>query len=137
MSISLLRTSFLFLLFPSPHHHHHHHHHHTCTTLSVCRGQRHFVCSRNGLILHQKSPAEFTRGSITDEARLLYCSSPYFIFICSFLSSFYQCPPCLSRLEYQISLEVREPTPAGVFRRFSRPASEGPHLVELGQEVRV
>ena len=32
-------------------------------------GQRHFLAGRNGLLLHQKSPAEFTRGSITDEAR--------------------------------------------------------------------
>ena len=41
-----------------------------CVDASDAVGQRHFVCSPNGVLLHQRSPSEFTHGSITEEARM-------------------------------------------------------------------
>lgn len=41
-----------------------------CIDASDAMGQRNFVVSQNGVLLHQRSPSEFTRGSVTDEARM-------------------------------------------------------------------
>lgn len=41
-----------------------------CVDASDAIGQRHFICSRQGVFVHQRSPSEFTRGSITEEARM-------------------------------------------------------------------
>lgn len=41
-----------------------------CVDATDAVGQRNFVCSSVGVILHQKSPSEFTRDSLTEEGRL-------------------------------------------------------------------
>ena len=41
-----------------------------CVDATNAVGQRNFVCSSVGVILHQKSPSEFTRDSLTEEGRL-------------------------------------------------------------------
>lgn len=82
------------------------------------RGQRHFVCSTVGVVLHQKSPSEFIRASLTDLARLVIVT------ICHCLSE------KIFRLDVQFSLPVKVSTPQTP-ARFSRPLSDGPHLVEL------
>ncbi len=41
-----------------------------CVDASDAMGQRHFVCSPQGVLLHQRSPSEFTHGSLTEEARM-------------------------------------------------------------------
>ena len=41
-----------------------------CVDASDAVGQRHFDCSRLGVLIHQRSPSEFTRGSITEEAKM-------------------------------------------------------------------
>ena len=41
-----------------------------CVDATDAVGQRNFVCSSVGVILHQRSPSEFTRDSLTEEARL-------------------------------------------------------------------
>lgn len=41
-----------------------------CIDASDAMGQRNFVVSHDGILLHQRSPSEFTRGSVTEEARM-------------------------------------------------------------------
>lgn len=41
-----------------------------CVDASDAVGQRNFVCSSIGVILHQRSPSEFARDSITVEGKL-------------------------------------------------------------------
>ena len=41
-----------------------------CVDASDAIGQRNFTMARNGTLLHQRSPSEFTRGSMTEDARL-------------------------------------------------------------------
>lgn len=41
-----------------------------CVDSSDAIGQRNFTMARNGTLLHQRSPSEFTRGSMTEDARL-------------------------------------------------------------------
>ena len=41
-----------------------------CVDATDAMAQRNFVVSHNGVLLHQRSPSEFTRGSVTDEARM-------------------------------------------------------------------
>ena len=41
-----------------------------CVDATDAVGQRNFVCSSIGVILHQRSPSEFTRDSLTEEGRL-------------------------------------------------------------------
>ena len=41
-----------------------------CVDASDAVGQRNFVMGSDGLLLHQRSPSEFTRGSVTEQARL-------------------------------------------------------------------
>ncbi len=41
-----------------------------CVDAADAIGQRNFTMARNGTLLHQRSPSEFTRGSITEDARL-------------------------------------------------------------------
>jgi lethal(2) giant larvae protein len=41
-----------------------------CVDATDAVGQRNFVCSSVGVIVHQRSPSEFTRDSLTEEARL-------------------------------------------------------------------
>ena len=41
-----------------------------CVDASDAVGQRNFVSSSTGVILHQRSPSEFTRDSLTEEGRL-------------------------------------------------------------------
>lgn len=41
-----------------------------CVDPSDAVGQRNFVCSSMGVILHQSAPSEFARDSLTEEARL-------------------------------------------------------------------
>lgn len=41
-----------------------------CVDASDAMGQRQFVCSPQGVLLHQRSPSEFTHGSVTEEARM-------------------------------------------------------------------
>eukprot|EP00731_Ephydatia_muelleri_P029308 Em0020g952a len=42
----------------------------SCVDSADAIGQRHFVCGTNGVLLHQRSPSEFMRGSVTEESRL-------------------------------------------------------------------
>ncbi len=49
-----------------------------CVDASDAVGQRNFVISPQGLLLHQSSPSEFTRGSISEHARMEFSFSlPY------------------------------------------------------------
>lgn len=41
-----------------------------CVDASDAMGQRNFVVSPDGTLLHQRSPSEFTRGSVTEESRM-------------------------------------------------------------------
>ena len=41
-----------------------------CLDASDAMGQRNFVVSLDGVLLHQRSPSEFTRGSVTEEAKM-------------------------------------------------------------------
>ena len=41
-----------------------------CVDASDAMGQRNMVCSPQGVLLHQRSPSEFTHGSVTEEARM-------------------------------------------------------------------
>lgn len=41
-----------------------------CVDASDAMGQRNFVVSHDGTLLHQRSPSEFTRGSLTQESRM-------------------------------------------------------------------
>ena len=44
--------------------------HEDCVDATDAVGQRNFVCSAAGVILHQRSPSEFARDSLTEEGRL-------------------------------------------------------------------
>ncbi|XP_019850338.1 PREDICTED: lethal(2) giant larvae protein homolog 2-like [Amphimedon queenslandica] len=79
-------------------------HKENCVDASDAVGQRHFLCSSLGIVLHQKSPSEFVRASITD----------------------------MARLDIKFTLPVKGSTPQMPVR-FSRPLSDGPHLVELSE----
>ena len=41
-----------------------------CVDATDAVGQRNFVCSSIGAILHQRSPSEFARDSLTEQARM-------------------------------------------------------------------
>jgi hypothetical protein len=77
-------------------------HKENCVDAADAVGQRHFLCSSLGIVMHQKSPAEFTRASLTE----------------------------LARLDLRFSLPAKGTSPQTP-PRFSRPLSDGPHLVEL------
>ena len=48
-----------------------------CVDASDAFGQRHFIITPHGLLLHQKSPSEFTRGSLSDHTKVdLHFSIP-------------------------------------------------------------
>jgi len=41
-----------------------------CVDSTDAIGQRNLTLARNGTLIHQRSPSEFTRGSVTEDARL-------------------------------------------------------------------
>ena len=41
-----------------------------CVDSTDAIGQRSFRCTQNGLVVYQRSPSEFTHGSITEECRV-------------------------------------------------------------------
>lgn len=43
-----------------------------CVDASDAFGQRNFVLSPHGLLLHLRSPSEYTRGSLTYQARMTF-----------------------------------------------------------------
>ena len=49
-----------------------------CVDAADAVGQRNFTVTTNGLLLHQRSPSEFTRGSVSELTRMdFHFSVPY------------------------------------------------------------